>query len=147
ADVYASPEFISSLDTASAIANHVKVDSELWGCPVNSKQLIKAIRAYLFGVVPHREQDKVCLECKRQHNTCVVITKRLPCMGPVTVTGCGAICPKHGRDCYACYGPAENVNTRSLSRCFEGLGLTPDVIEKKFHLINSASPEFRITKE
>ena len=36
--IYASPEHISSLASTSAIREHVRVDFELWGCPVSSKQ-------------------------------------------------------------------------------------------------------------
>ena len=63
-------------------------------------------------------------------------------MGPVTRTGCGAICPSFGRDCYACYGPAELPNTKSLARRFEGLGLMRDEVSGRFHFINNAAPAF-----
>lgn len=142
AAIYAQPEYIQSLPTATPIREHVKVDLELWGCPVNSKQVLRVVRDLLFGVTPRDESDKVCLECKRQQNVCVMVTRQLPCMGPVTRTGCGAICPHVGRDCYACYGPAENSNTESLGRRLEGLGLLPEDIAKRFLFINSQAPEF-----
>jgi hypothetical protein len=66
-------------------------------------------------------------------------------MGPVTRTGCGALCPAFGRDCYACYGPAENANTESLARRFAGLGLAADQVARRFLFINSATPEFNAT--
>ena len=120
-----SPQYVSTLDRVTPIAAQVKVDLELWGCPVSGRQILAALRALLSGVVPLGEEDKVCMECKRRQTVCVMVTQGVPCMGPVTRTGCGAICPAFGRDCYACYGPAENVNTQSLSRRLEGLGLTP----------------------
>jgi sulfhydrogenase subunit delta len=142
AAVYARPEYIASLDTSTAIARHVKVDFELWGCPVSSRQVLGAVRALLFGVAPLEERDKVCLECKRSNIVCVMVTGREPCMGPVTRTGCGALCPRFGRDCYGCYGPAEAANTESLSRRFEGLGLLPEQIARRFLGMNAAAPEF-----
>ncbi|HXY22277.1 MAG TPA: sulfhydrogenase subunit delta, partial [Burkholderiaceae bacterium] len=102
-----------------------------------------ALRALLFGVTPAEEQDKVCLECKRRQTVCVMVAKALPCMGPVTRTGCGALCPSFGRDCYACYGPAENPNTEALSRRLEGLGLMPDAVARRFRFINCGTPAFR----
>ena len=39
ASIYATPNTIKTLATSTAIANHVKVDWELWGCPVNSQQV------------------------------------------------------------------------------------------------------------
>jgi sulfhydrogenase subunit delta len=142
ADVYATPDYIHSLDTSTPIAQHVKVDLELWGCPVNSRQVLGALRALLFGVVPAEEHDKVCMECKRRRAVCVMVAKGLPCMGPVTRTGCGALCPRFGRDCYACYGPAENPNTDALGRRFAGLGLVPQAIARRFLFIDSGAPAF-----
>ena len=142
AAVYARPDYIASLDSSTPIARHVKVDLELWGCPVNGRQLLAAIGALLEGAAPREERDKVCLECKRAQNLCVLVTKGIPCMGPVTRTGCGAICPRFGRDCYACYGPAENANTEALAQRFQGLGLLPEQIVRRFRSINGAAPEF-----
>ncbi len=140
--IYASPEHISSLATSTPIAAHVKVDLELWGCPVNTRQVFAAVRALLFGVVPEVQRDSVCLECKRAGNVCVLVAQGLPCMGPVTQTGCGALCPRFGRDCYACYGPAENPNTAALAHRFAGLGLLPEEIARRFLTINNAAPTF-----
>lgn len=142
ADLYASPEYIRSLATSTPLSAHVKVDLELWGCPVSSRQILGALRALLFGVVPAEENDKVCLECKRRQHVCVMVAKGLPCMGPVTRTGCGALCPGFGRDCYACYGPAENPNTASLARWIEGLGYAPASVARRFLTVNNAAPVF-----
>lgn len=142
AGVYAKPEYVASLDTSTPVAAHVKVDLELWGCPVNGRQVLAATRALLFGVAPVEERDKVCLECKRRNTVCVLVAKDIPCLGPVTLTGCGALCPAFGRDCYGCYGPAENTNAESLGRRFEGLGLLPEAIARRFLFINSAAPAF-----
>lgn len=143
AGVYARPEYIHSLDRSTPIAEHVKVDLELWGCPVNGRQVLGALRALLFGVVPAQEHDKVCMECKRRQTVCVMVTRGSACMGPVTRTGCGALCPSFGRDCYACYGPAENPNTVALARRFEGLGLVPEAVARRFLFINNGAPAFR----
>lgn len=142
ASVYAQPEYIQSLATSTSIASHVKVDLELWGCPVSGRQVLAAVRALLFGVAPVEEQDKVCMECKRAQAVCVLVARGVPCLGPVTRTGCGALCPRFGRDCYGCYGPAENPNTETLGRRFAGLGLLPEQIARRFLFINNAAPAF-----
>lgn len=142
AGIYATPAHIETLETSTAIADHVKVDLELWGCPVSGRQVLAAVRALLFGVLPEPERDKVCLECKRQQAVCVLVTRGIPCMGPVTLTGCGALCPRFGRDCYACYGPAENVNTTAFGRRLAGLGLMPEAVVRRFHFINNGAPAF-----
>lgn len=140
--VYASPEHISSLETATPLSQHVRVDLELWGCPINSYQVITTIRAFLYGVMPAQESDKLCLECKRKNTVCVMVTKDLPCMGPVTRTGCGSICPSVGRDCYACYGAAENCNTPAFTERLQKLGLNNQEIAQRFLFINNAVPTF-----
>ena len=136
--VYAQPEYIQSLATSTPIREHVRVDLELWGCPVNGRQVLTAVRDLLSGATPREERDKVCLECKRAGHVCVLVAQGKPCLGPVTRTACGALCPSVGRDCYGCYGPAENANTASLAGWFEGLGLPPERIKRRFWMINSA---------
>ena len=142
ADIYANPAVIDSLDNSTPIKDHVKVDLELWGCPINHHQILMAIRALLFGVLPVEEYDKVCMECKRQQIICVMVTKNEPCMGPVTRTGCGALCPSVGRDCYGCYGPAENPNTQAMANRLQGLGIVKDEAARRFLFINSGADAF-----
>lgn len=142
ASVYTNPEHVSSLATSTAIAQHIKVDLELWGCPVNTRQVMEAIRFLLFGVFPAIKKDSVCMECKRAGNVCILVTSKKPCMGPVTQTGCGALCPSVGRACYGCYGPAENINTASLGKWFSGIGLLPQTISRQFLHINNQAKEF-----
>ncbi len=143
ASVYASPDYIKTLATSTAISRHVKVDWELWGCPVTTKQVLSAIRSLLFNAAPQIKRDSVCMECKRQGNVCVLVAKNQPCMGPVTQTGCGALCPSVGRACYACFGPTENPNAKSLGKWFEDYnGLTQDRVAKQFMHINNQATEF-----
>ena len=136
--IYARPEVIDSLAEATPIRDHVPVDFELWGCPVSPRQVLAAIRALLFGVPPLAEDDKLCLACKRSGAVCVLVTGQRPCLGPVTRTGCGALCPRFGRDCYGCYGPAENANPDALATRFAGFGLLPRDIARRFLFIHSA---------
>lgn len=140
--IYASPEFIDTLDTSTAIAQHVPVDLELWGCPVTTHQVMRAVRMLLFGVKPKVYGDSVCLECKRQGHVCVLVAQGKPCMGPVTQTGCGALCPSVGRACYACFGPQDNPNTDALGQRLIGLGLSPSAVSHKFLFINNEAPDF-----
>jgi len=142
AQIYAHPEAIASLAHSTPVAHHVKVDFELWGCPVNSQQMLAVVKSLLLGVAPRDNADKVCTECKRQGTPCVMVSRGVPCMGPVTRAGCGALCPSLGRDCYGCYGPAENANTDALAAQFRTLGLTPQAIIQRFQSINSQAPVF-----
>ncbi|OOZ40231.1 sulfhydrogenase subunit delta [Solemya pervernicosa gill symbiont] len=143
AAIYASPQFIDSLPTSTPIASHVKVDFELWGCPVNGAQVLQTVRSLLAGVTPRAETETLCGECKRQLKVCVMVAKGEPCMGPVTRAGCGAICPSVGRGCYACYGPAASTNTAALAHQLHAMGLTSKAVADHFLLINSAAPAFK----
>lgn len=142
AAVYARPDYIASLAEVTPISEHVKVDFELWGCPVSGEQLLTLIKDLLHGVSPREDRDRVCLECKRQGTVCGLVSRGQPCMGPVTRNGCGALCPSFGRACYACYGPAERANTDALNVRFEGLGLLPEQIAARFQHIHVHSKEF-----
>ncbi|AHE68018.1 sulfhydrogenase subunit delta [Legionella oakridgensis] len=141
--IYATPDTIATLSTSSAIAAHVKVDWELWGCPVNTQQILETIRSLLSGASPQIKQDAVCMECKRQGHVCVLVTKKEPCMGPVTRTGCGALCPGINRACYACYGPAENPNPQALGNWFYQHGFDKSTIARQFLHINNQAAAFQ----
>ncbi len=142
ADIYASPEYLDSLDKVTPVREHVHVDFELWGCPVNTAQVLAATRSLLFGVVPARQTEKVCMECKRRQVVCVMVAGGKPCLGPVTRSGCGALCPRFGRDCYGCYGPAESPNTAALGERLAGLGLVDAQLVRRFRGINSQAGAF-----
>jgi coenzyme F420-reducing hydrogenase gamma subunit len=147
AAVYASPEYIKSLEQVQPIRAVVPVDFELWGCPVNTRQILATVGALLNGVMPVDESDKVCMECKRQQAVCVMVSEGKPCMGPVTRTGCGALCPRFGRACYACYGPAENPNTEALGARLHGLGLVGKDIARQFLGTTNQMPVFLAAAE
>ncbi len=142
AHIYASPDYIETLSTSTPISAHVRVDCEIWGCPVNTGQVVDAIRSLLSDAVPCIKRDSVCLECKRLGQVCVLITQNQPCMGPVTQTGCGSLCPSVGRACYACYGPKENANPTALGLWFEHLGFSREEIAQRFLHINSQAHAF-----
>lgn len=143
AAVYAHPDYIETLQTSNAISHYVKVDFEIPGCPVNSRQVVGALRNLLSGVNPHRESQAVCMECKRQGLVCTLVSQGEPCMGPVTVSGCGALCPGTGRGCYGCYGPLKQINDRSLAARFAELGLDRQAATRRFHFIANHAPAFK----
>ena len=112
--VYATPEYIKTLSTSTAISTHVPVDFELHGCPINKKQLIEVIRAFLMKTKPNIANYSVCMECKMAGNVCVTVAHQIPCLGPVTHAGCNALCPTYQRGCYGCFGPKETANPKAL---------------------------------
>jgi coenzyme F420-reducing hydrogenase gamma subunit len=141
--VYATPGYISTLADSTPIADHVKVDLELLGCPVDRGQLLGALASLLQGSVTRVPTTPVCIECKRRGYVCVVVAKGEPCLGPVTRTGCGALCPGMGRGCYGCFGPSQPPNTDALGRTFIELGLPRDRVADAFRFITGYAPSFR----
>ena len=135
--VYAHPEFIETLRDSTPVAEHVKVDFELWGCPVTENQLVQLIQQLSVGVFPKDDAEKVCMACKRAQTVCVMVTQQAPCLGPVVRNGCGALCPSFGKACYGCFGPSEQPNCNSISNRFAGLGLVPEDVAQRFAAIHS----------
>ncbi|MGQ9782313.1 MAG: oxidoreductase [Nitrososphaeria archaeon] len=144
--VYLKPEWIASLDKSTPISEHVKVDYELNGCPISKQQLLDFIVSMVIGKRPRIERNSVCVECKRLGNVCVLVANKLPCMGPVTKAGCGALCPSYGRDCYSCFGPFEDINVESLKEKFKEIGLKDYEVLHKFREFTGYSKQFREVK-
>ena len=134
--VYASPEYVSTLESSTPISAHVPVDFELHGCPINKRQLLEVIAAFLHGRRPSIASTSVCTECKRRGTVCVMVAHGTPCLGPVTHAGCGAICPAYNRGCYGCFGPMETPNTASLTRQLKVLGMGDRSIDRVFRTFN-----------
>jgi len=147
AAVYPRPEVIDTLDKSTPIAAHVQVDFELRGCPINKGQLLTVISAFLKGQSPVTPHHSVCLECKLEGNICVLVARGLPCLGPVTHAGCGALCPTYYRGCYGCYGPKETPNTASLSLRCSRLGMTQADLVRIFRTFNAGAEPFRLESE
>jgi coenzyme F420-reducing hydrogenase gamma subunit len=145
--VYATPEYISTLDTSTPISANVTVDFELQGCPINKYQALEVISAFLNERRPQIGEHSVCIECKRRGNVCVMVAHGTPCLGPVTHAGCGAICPSYNRGCYGCYGPMETPNTASLSDWLKGLGVDEPALVRAYRGVNALAEPFRSESE
>lgn len=140
--VYAHPEYIETLKKSTPVGDHVAVDLELRGCPINKYQLIEVVCALLAGRKPSLPSYSVCIECKRRGTVCVMVAHDTPCLGPVTHAGCGAICPAYQRGCYGCFGPMESPNTPSLSTQWKRLGANEDHLLRAYRSFNAYSDAF-----
>lgn len=143
ATVYARPDYIETLATSTAIHDHVQVDFELRGCPIDRRQLLEVLSAFLAGRRPNIPAHSECFECKRRGTVCVTVARGIPCLGPVTQAGCGNLCPSHERGCYGCFGPMETPNTASLSQWFGANGAPRAEIRDLFRSFNAAATPFR----
>lgn len=141
--VYARPEWVSTLSQARPIADFVPVDFELRGCPVSKTQLLEVLNALLHGRKPNVPRHSLCVDCKRQGLTCVMVAHGTPCLGPVTQSGCGVICPAYHRGCYGCFGPCPAANCRSLGEQWEKMGASSAQVARSFRTYNAWAPPFR----
>jgi sulfhydrogenase subunit delta len=146
--VYPTPAYIETLNKSTPIADHVFVDFELRGCPINKLQLVEVIGAFLHDRRPNTPPHSVCVECKLRGTVCVMVAQGTPCLGPVTHAGCGAICPAYNRGCYGCFGPKETPNTAAIAAQFGGwLGVSEPDIVRTFRSFNAYADAFRKESE
>ena len=129
------PVFNPVLRTLSQV---VPVDYYMPGCPPESHQIAAVIDLVIKvlhgeaslppkGSVIGAGGSTVCDDCPRARNEKLItrfvriqdvehidpvlclLEQGIPCNGPATRNGCGALCPQAGAQCIGCYGPAENV--------------------------------------
>jgi len=145
--VYASPEYVSTLDRSTPIAAHVFVDFELRGCPIDKRQLLEVLTAFLAGRRPSTPSHAVCVECKLRGTVCVMVAHGTPCLGPITHAGCGAICPAYDRGCYACFGPKETPNVAALGDWLTSRGARAGDLVRALRSFNAGAEDFRAASE
>jgi coenzyme F420-reducing hydrogenase gamma subunit len=145
--VYASPQYIETLAKSTPISDHVQVDFELRGCPINKYQLVEVVSALLNGRKPVVPNYSVCIECKRRGIPCGLVAVGPTCLGPVTQAGCNALCPSYHRGCFGCYGPKEAANPSSLTELWEKAGIPKDELLRLFRSFNATAEIFRKESE
>ncbi len=145
--VYASPEYIHTLDRSTPISAHVAVDFELNGCPINKYQALEVLTALLVGRPPRLPNHSVCVECKRRGTVCVLVAQGIACLGPLTHDGCGALCPSFNRGCYGCFGPMESPNPDALAARLVKDGIPRDQIVRLLRGFTGYADSFRSASE
>ena len=121
----------------------MRVDFELRGCPINKHQLLEVIAALLNGRRPHTPAHSVCVECKARGTVCAMVARGVPCLGPITHAGCGAICPAYARGCYGCFGPSESPNPASLAQAWIKGGASRPEVARVLSTFNANAEKFR----
>jgi F420-non-reducing hydrogenase small subunit len=153
------PELLPVLRTLPQV---VPVDYFMPGCPPESERISEVLDLVLRALSGQAElpppgsvlgatASTVCETCARKRNEKTIIAFRriqdgktdpelclleqgIPCNGPATRGGCGALCPKAGAQCIGCYGPAEGVVDFGgrLIAAFGSVidGKTPEEIER-----------------
>ena len=141
--VYPHPEYLHYLKTSKPMSGYVQVDLELAGCPVNKGQVVEVLVALLNNRKPRLPSVPVCMECKRRGTVCVLVDKGVPCLGPNTISGCGALCPANGRGCYGCFGPTREPNSDSLTAVLKKVERYPGETMRLFRGFSGNATPFR----
>jgi len=96
------------------IDNFVKVDFSIPGCPINGEEFLRLANELVEGKIPEIPQKPVCTECPLAGTKDCLLRKKEPCLGPITLAGCRAICPKSRVMCYGCRGIFKNINPKNF---------------------------------
>lgn len=116
-----------------AICDVIKVDYNIYGCPVNKNELVKVIKALLTGTKPDIPTYPICVECKQAGNVCA-FEKGMTCVGPITRAGCEACCVTEGAVCWGCRGLVDDPNVDSHKEVLEKYHLTVDELTGRLNM-------------
>jgi coenzyme F420-reducing hydrogenase gamma subunit len=129
--VYAKVDYLNSLQ-ATPVSKHVPVDIELPGCPPDENQIYAILMDLVLGKPPRITHNPVCVECVKREVECLLI-KGKPCLGPITVGGCNAICTAAGHECMGCRGPTDDANLKAFINLLIKKGYRREDVEKRLH--------------
>ena len=135
-EVYGKDKYLFPSIKAQAIADVVKVDYVVPGCPMDNQELKRVLSAILTGKQPFIPDYAVCVECKARENECLYDYGTV-CMGPVTRAGCGAACPSNGHYCFGCRGVVPDLNKNAARDVMEKYKLSMHQIRNRFAMFNS----------
>lgn len=105
-----------------ALKDVVKIDYEVPGCPINSDEFYDKLINIVMNKKIIDRSITVCSECILYENDCL-LDKGLPCLGPITKGGCGALCPSSSRICFGCRGLSDDANVDALIKTFKKRGI------------------------
>ncbi len=128
---------------AEPVENYINVDYHIYGCPPEKRDFIYTIGTLLIGSWPEDIDYPVCLDCRLKGNTCILIEKGEPCLGPVTRAGCDARCPSYGIACIGCRGAIgyDVAYFDSLARTLKEKGFTKEEIIERMKIFNAHNPK------
>lgn len=132
---------------AGALSEHVQVDVKLSGCPIDAAQFLAVTASLLKDHLPYITSKPVCLECKLKENPCVLIENNLPCLGPITAAGCGALCPSVGAACYGCWGPCADPQIDAMSTILIEKGYSMDEVLNRLTTFGAPEDLFKRMQE
>ena len=134
--VYGEDKYLFPTLPAMPVSAIVKVDYEIHGCPMSIPEFLQVFKALVMGKAPIKPDSPVCVECKLRENECL-FDRGMVCLGPITRSGCDAICPSFGQFCTGCRGLVPNPNKNAMLDILTDHGLSVQDAEKRLLLFNS----------
>lgn len=128
-------DWIDSIEVKPVEA-YIKVDYHVRGCPINRAEIIDVVRSLIVGRKPEIPNYPVCVECKRNGNTCVYELGKT-CAGPVTRAGCDSRCPNSAEGCFGCRGPVDDPNMNAQKDLLAERGLSVEDMLADLNLYNA----------
>jgi len=113
------------------VRRFVRVDIEIPGCPPERSDFLALFGALSRGGWPGRLECAVCMECRLRENRCLLLEDRLPCLGPVTRSGCRARCPSIGVVCEGCRGEVAEAHRDEMFRLLAERGLAVREVRRR----------------
>jgi len=143
--VYGDDKYRFPTLPAMPVSAVVKVDHEINGCPMSQPEFLKVFKALVTGQSPIKPDTPVCVECKLKENECLY-NRGMVCLGPITKSGCDAICPSFGQFCTGCRGLVSNPNKNAMINIMTDHGISLDDAQKRMLLFNSYSHNHSLLK-
>ncbi len=134
--VYGEDKYLFPTLPAMPVSAIVKVDYEIHGCPMSIPEFLVVFKALVMGKQPIKPDSPVCVECKLRENECLY-DRGMVCLGPITRSGCDAICPSFGQFCTGCRGLVPDANKNAMLDILTDHGLSLQEAEKRLLLFNS----------
>ena len=129
------PDYKAKIVNSKPLSAFVQIDYWLSGCPANPKE----IKEVLINIYQNKKlipkTYPVCLDCKLSENHCLLKFENLPCMGPITKAGCGAVCPENKFSCFGCWGPVKDANIGAYKNILKKKGYTDKEINDWLKII------------
>jgi sulfhydrogenase subunit delta len=140
-EVYGIEPGFYDVKLSKPLAEYVKVDYSIPGCPIEKEEILRGITSILHGDSPQEYTYPVCVECKRNEYPCVIVEENKPCLGPVITAGCKARCPGLGIDCIGCRGPVKDKgNFAAELQMLLDRGYTKEHIMNRLRIFSGTLP-------
>nr|MDO8098827.1 hypothetical protein [Candidatus Njordarchaeota archaeon] len=123
----------------------VPVDHHLPGCPIDKRQIFALVSRLARGYLPESPTLPVCMECRFNDNNCLLYSKKF-CLGPITATGCGAVCPSFNLPCVGCFGLNEDGNLASEIKKLEQNGFNREDVIRRVRIFGGSKTATTLQK-